>query len=158
ALYEALPPTRRRSWSAAAAAALLGHHGGHQAAMAGELALLFEAARDHGRAADYFLEAAENAGRVWAHQEAAVLARRGLEQLALLPDSPAWARQELRLQIILSAALQATQGHASPEADRACERARALCGQLSDDDGVPLFPVLFRLRHLFMIRAELQAA
>jgi predicted ATPase len=157
ALYAALPPSRRRSWSAAAAAALLGHHEGHEAAVAGELALLFEAARDHGRAADYFLEAAENAGRVWAHQEAAVLSRRGLEQLALLPDSPARARRELRLQIFLSAALQATQGYASPEADRACERARALCGQLSDD-GVPLLPVFFRLRHLYMIRAELQEA
>jgi predicted ATPase len=157
ALYASLRPARKAAWSAAAAQALLGHYGEKSTAVAAELALLFEAARDHGRAADYFLEAAENAGRVSAHQEAAVLARRGLEQLALLPDTPARARQELRLQMILSAALQATQGYASPEAGRACERARALCGQLSDD-GVPLFPVLFRLRLFYMIRAELQAA
>jgi hypothetical protein len=35
--------------------------------VAGELALLFEAARDFPRAADYFLHAAENAVRVSAH-------------------------------------------------------------------------------------------
>jgi predicted ATPase len=157
ALYASLRPARKAAWSAAAAQALLGHYGEKSAAVAAELALLFEAARDHGRAADYFLEAAENAGRVWAHQEAAVLARRGLEQLALLPDTPARARQELRLQMALGAALQATQGYASPEAGRACERARALCGQLAND-GVPLFPVLFRLWLFYMVRADLEAA
>jgi serine/threonine protein kinase/predicted ATPase len=157
ALYASLRPARKAAWSAAAAQALLGHYGEKSTAVAAELALLFEAARDHGRAAGCFLEAAENAGRVWAHQEAAVLGRRGLEQLALLPDSPARARQELRLQMILSAALQATQGYASPEAGQACERARALCGQLSED-GVPLFPVLFRLWLSYMVRADLQAA
>jgi serine/threonine protein kinase/predicted ATPase len=157
ALYASLRPARKAAWSAAAAQALLGHYGANSAVVATELALLFEAARDRARAASYFLEGAENAGRVWAHQEAAVLARRGLEQLALLPDTPACARQELRLQMILSAALQATQGYASPEAGRACERARALCGQLSDD-GVPLFPVLYRLWLFYLIRAELQAA
>jgi predicted ATPase len=157
ALYASLRPARKAAWSAAAAQALLGHYGEKSTAVAAELALLLEAARDHGRAADYFREAAQNACRVWAYQEAAVLARRGLEQLALLPDTPARARQELRLQMRLSAALQATQGYASPEAGRACERARALCGQLSDD-GVPLFPVLFRLWLFYLIRAELQAA
>jgi predicted ATPase len=57
----------------------------------------------------------------------------------------------------LGAALQVTQGYASPEAGRACERAHALSGQLADD-GVRLFPVLFRLRLFYMIRGEFQAA
>jgi predicted ATPase len=157
ALYAVLQPTRRTAWSAAAAQALLGHYGEQGAAVAGELALLFEAARDWSRAAEYFLLAAQNAAGVFATQEAAGLARRGLESLRKLPDTPARARRELHLQMTLGAALQATQGYASPEAGQACQRAHALCGQLADD-GVPLFPVLFRLRLFYMIRAELQAA
>jgi predicted ATPase len=157
ALYASLRPARKAAWSAAAAQALLGHYGENGTAVAGELALLFEAARDWPRAAEFFLLAAQNAARVFATQEVAELARRGLESLGKLPDAPAHARQELQLQMTLGAALQATQGYASPEAGRACERARALCGQLADD-GVRLFPVLFRLRLFYMIRGELQAA
>jgi predicted ATPase len=156
-LYAALQPTRRAAWSAAAAQGLLGHYGANGTPVAAELALLFEAARGWPRAAEYFLLAAQNAAGVFATQEAAGLARRGLESLCKLPDTPARARQELQLQMTLGAALQATEGYASPEAGRACQRAHALCGQLADD-GVPLFPVLFRLRLFYMIRAELQAA
>src|SRR5262249_4437778 len=75
ALYAELTPTRKAAWSAAAARTLLGHYGAQSAAVATELALLFEAARDPARAADYFLLAAENAVRVYANQEAIVLAR-----------------------------------------------------------------------------------
>ena len=46
--------------------------------MASELALLFEAARDSARAADYFVLAAQNAARVYANQEAVVLLGRAL--------------------------------------------------------------------------------
>src|SRR5207249_896985 len=53
ALYAALQPTRKAEWSAAAARALLGHYGEKRDGLAAELALLFEAARDHERAADF---------------------------------------------------------------------------------------------------------
>src|SRR5262249_49117771 len=56
ALYASLQPTRKAAWSAATAQALLAHHGEKSAAVAAELALLFEAARDPDRAAYYFLE------------------------------------------------------------------------------------------------------
>src|SRR5262249_38380876 len=80
-LYAALQPTRKAAWGAAAARALLGHYGEKSAALAAELALLFEAARDRDRAAEHYLVAAENAARVFAHHEAVALARRGLALL-----------------------------------------------------------------------------
>ena len=55
AFYGSLGPTRRSSLSAAVAQALLGFYGEQSPAVASELALLFEVARDFGRAADYFL-------------------------------------------------------------------------------------------------------
>src|SRR5204862_5215620 len=77
ALYAALQPTRKAAWSAATAHALLVHYGEKRAGLAAELAILFEAARDPELAADYYLAAAENAARIFAHQEAQALARRG---------------------------------------------------------------------------------
>src|SRR5262249_56956825 len=60
ALYAALQPTRKAAWSAAAARALLAHYGENSAGLAAELAALFEAARDPGRAADHYLPASGN--------------------------------------------------------------------------------------------------
>jgi predicted ATPase len=154
ALYAALQPTRRKAWSAAAAAALLGYHGGQGAAVAGELALLFEAARVPARAAHYFLQAAENAVRVGAHQEAIVLARRGLALLAKLPDTPARAHQELTLLISLGVSLVATKGFASPDVEQTYVRAHGLCQRAKD---IPtLFPVLYGLWNLYLVRCELR--
>src|SRR5262249_9474815 len=112
ALYASLLPTRKALWSAAAAQALLGDYGGKDPNMAGELALLFEAGRDFPRAVDYFLHAADNAVHVFAHKEAIVLARRGLELLQRLPATPERARQELALQMTLGLQLQVTKGFA----------------------------------------------
>src|SRR5262249_4207082 len=55
ALYATLQPTRRAAWSAVVARALLDHYGEQSAAIAGELALLLEAARDWERAVEFFL-------------------------------------------------------------------------------------------------------
>ena len=55
ALYAALQPTRRACYSAAVAQALLDHYGEQSAAIASELALLLETARDWGRAVEFFL-------------------------------------------------------------------------------------------------------
>jgi predicted ATPase len=156
ALYDSLQPTRKASWSAAAAQALLGHYGEEDRAAAGELALLFDAARDFSRAADYFLRAAENAVRVSAHREAIVLARRGLERLKSLPPTPAHAEKELPLQMVLGLQLQVTQGFAAPEAKHAYERARELCSQVGQP--TPLYPVLWGLFIHHKARSELSKA
>ena len=91
--------------------------------------MLFEAAREFARAADYYLVAAENAARIFAHQEAVALARRGLELLETLPDSPERARQELALQIALGPPLMATVGMTAPEVERTYSRAGSCAGR-----------------------------
>jgi hypothetical protein len=96
-----LKPTRKAAWSAATARALLGHYGEKSAGLAAELAILFEAARDPERAADYYRVAAENAARIFAHHEAVELARRGLALLETLPDTPERACCELPLHVPL---------------------------------------------------------
>jgi serine/threonine protein kinase/predicted ATPase len=153
ALHAALQPTRRAALSAAVAEALLRHHGGQNPAVAGDLALLFEAARDHGRAVEFSLLAARNAVRVGAHPEAVALARRGLEALRKLPDSPARARQEIPLLLALGVSLVATRGFAAPEVEETYQRARALCQ--GPDDLATLFPILYGLWNLYLVRGEL---
>ena len=125
------------------AEALLGFYGERSHEVAAELALLLEAARDFARAADYFLLAAQNAVRVFANQEAVVLAARGLELLGTLPDTPERARKELALQITLGPALMATKGWSAPEVERAYMRAHELCRQVGETPD--LFPALWGL-------------
>ena len=152
-LYAALQPTRKAAWSAAAARALLGHYGEKSSGLAAELAMLFEAGRDPERAADYYLMAAENAARIFAHHEAVALARRGLALLQTLPDTPDRARRELLMQMKLGVQLQLTEGYAAPEAERTYARARALCEQVPETP--LLFPVLWGLWMYYEVRAKL---
>jgi hypothetical protein len=118
ALYDALQPTRRASYSAAVARVLLDHYGERSAAIAGELALLLKTARDWERAVEFFLIAAQNAARVHAHREAVALARQGLELLPRLPETPDRAQTELRLQVAIGISMQFTVW-GSPEVARA---------------------------------------
>jgi hypothetical protein len=99
ALYALLAPARKASLSIAVAEALLGYHGEQSAAVASELALLFEAGRDFARAADSFVVAAQNAARVYANQEAVALLGRALASAEKL-------RGPARQSRILAAALQ----------------------------------------------------
>jgi predicted ATPase len=135
ALYDALQPTRRASYSAAVARTLLDHYGEQSAAIAGELALLLEAARDWERAVEFFLVAARNAARVHAHREAVALARQGLELLPRLPETHERARKELRLQVTFGTSMQFTVW-GSPEVARALRRARELCEQVAETSEV----------------------
>jgi tetratricopeptide (TPR) repeat protein len=99
ALYALLTPARKASLSIAVAEALLGYHGEQSAAVASELALLFEAGRDFARAADSFVVAGQNAARVYANQEAVALLGRALASAEKL-------RGEARQSRILAVAMQ----------------------------------------------------
>jgi TolB-like protein/predicted ATPase len=156
ALYASLRPTRRALLSAAMAEALLGFYGEKSVDVAAELALLLEAGRDYAQAADYFLVAARNAARVFANQEAVVLARRGIELLASLPDTPERARKELALQVTLGPALFATKDWTAPEVEKAYTRAHVLCRQLGESPD--LFPALWGLFLFHIARGEIQTA
>jgi predicted ATPase len=153
ALYASLQPARRVSWSATAAATLRACYGEKSSAVAGELALLYEVARDAEQAVAHFQIAARNAVRVSAHREAAALARRGLSLLEKLPESPQRVGQELALLQALGVSLVATQGFASPDVERTYLRARDLCERAGDQAG--LFPVLYGLWNVSLLRCDL---
>ena len=87
ALYSSVTATRRISWSAAVAHALLQHYGDRNTEIAADLALLFEAARDFGRAAEYFIAAGKNAAAVCANQEAIALSQRAIANAEKLRDA-----------------------------------------------------------------------
>jgi predicted ATPase len=62
--------------------------------------------------------------------EAAAQLQKGLDQLALLPDTPERRRQELEFLSVLGTALQAVKGYAAPETGQAYARAIELWEQL----------------------------
>src|SRR5262249_16840178 len=128
-------------------------YGEKSGTVAAELALLFEAARQPVLAAHYFLKAAENAVQAAANQEAAGLARRGLELLRTLPARPERARPGLNALLALRVLPVATKGFAAPEVEAAYVRARELCPP--EGDLAALFPVLYGLWNVYLVRCEL---
>src|SRR3989441_1230125 len=156
ALYASLTPTRQTSPSAAVAKGLLAFHDDDSSVVASELALLYEAARDAERSARHFLLAAENAVRLFAGQEAAALAQRGLALVGTLPATPERTRLELALQITLSVTLTATKGWGAAEVETAWLRARTLCEQVGETS--QLFRILAGLWRLNLVHARLRAA
>lgn len=79
ALDRSLRPTRRATVARRVAEALLKFHGDELASVVADLAVLFETAREFARAADFYLRSARSAAGALAFQEAAMLARRGLD-------------------------------------------------------------------------------
>jgi serine/threonine protein kinase/predicted ATPase len=156
ALYASLRPTRKALLSAAVAEALLGFYGTQSAAVASELAFLFEAARNWARASEHYLIAARNAAEVFANQEAGALAERGLKMLRLLPDSAERARQELTLQMVRGQSLMTAKGFAAPEVEQAFSRACELCLQLGER--ALLFQAQFSLAIVYVVKAEYDRA
>jgi tetratricopeptide (TPR) repeat protein len=155
ALYASLRPTRKASLSGAVAEALLRHYGTERTAtIAAELAMLFEAARDFERAAEFFLLAAQQSARVSANNEVVVLARRGLDALMTLPETRQRAEQELRLQTALGPALMATIGLGARQVEDVYKRAEALCQEVG---GTPqLFTAIFGLWQYWIARGAYQ--
>jgi predicted ATPase len=130
ALFAALAPSRRASLSALAADALLTEYGDASETIAMDLAQLFEAARDVTRTVQHLAIAAEAAVRLFANQEAATLARRGLELIATLPETDARFEREITLATTLGVALGAMQGMAAPDVGKAHARAYELWKRL----------------------------
>jgi DNA-binding winged helix-turn-helix (wHTH) protein/predicted ATPase len=124
--------------------------------IAAELAMHFDRGRDYKRAAKYFQQAADNAIRRFAYQEAVGLSRRGLELLGRLPDTDERADQELCLQLTLGVPLIATEGYAAPDVGSAYLKARALFRQLGETKDVS--EVLWGLWTFHTLRADLKIA
>ncbi|HVJ27683.1 MAG TPA: hypothetical protein VM493_09065, partial [Vicinamibacterales bacterium] len=154
ALYASLQPTRRAAISGKVARSLVQHHRDEHAVIAGRLGALFEAAREFGPSARYFLEGARHAVGLFAFREALSLADRGLAVLRGMPEGTERRQHELGLQMVRGLALRMMKGWASPEIEPVFARARELCHQL--DDAPELFPVLWAIALFHGIRGDLR--
>jgi predicted ATPase len=96
-----------------------------------------------------------SAGRS-AMAEAASQFHKGLDQLALLPDTPERQRQELEFWSALGAVLQAVKGFAAPETGQAYARARELWEQLGSPSEFLQLPYGQSVYH--MVRGEFDLA
>lgn len=137
-LYDTLTPARRAAQSAAVANALSSRYEEDESAIAGELGMLFEVARDFSHAADFFLQAAERATRLHANHEAVELCRRAIASAKKLKGKDRPARiyaasmQLAQLQMTLSLFAESEKNfqvaeQAAEAAGLADERIRAIC-------------------------------
>jgi predicted ATPase len=83
-----------------------------------------------GNSAAYWGKAGHRSAARSAMAEAAAQFKKGLDQLALLPDDRECQRQELELRSALGTVLLALKGYAAPETGQAYARARVLWSQL----------------------------
>ncbi len=153
ALDASLRATRRASLSRAIAHQLISRLGDQPCDCAADVALLLESARDHLGAAEYWNQAAQASARLYAHDETARLARRGLALLDGEPDSAHKAAVEVGLQMTYGLSVKTSQGYAVPEVGRAYARARELCRQIQDPARV--VPVLVGLSAHHIVSGEI---
>lgn len=90
-------------------------------------------ARQHERAASYWLDAGRREAGRSANIEAIGLLRRGIEALARVAETPERWRLELALQLALGPCLMANEGFASVHGEAAYLRAQTVAGRLGDD-------------------------
>ena len=136
-LLEAIGPTQRAGWSRSVAEALMGYDREDSPALAAEIGLLFEAARDSHRAATHLHAAARQALRLSAPTEATALCRRALTLLESAPPAPGREELRLRLLIDLGQGLMLTVGWGAPEVIDVYHRARDLGKETGDLAGLP---------------------
>ncbi len=156
AFAQSLRITRRVAFSRAIAEQLVARSSCDVCDCAADIALLFEAAREPLRAAEYFNKAARAAARLYAHDETARLAQRGLALLEHEPDTPARAAAELDLQMTYGLAIKTSQGYAVAAVGAAYARARQLCSKV--DDPRRVVPVLVGLSAHHVVSGELTTA
>ena len=155
-LYESVPLSRRVQLHRRIGERGEEIYGERVKEIAAELAMHFERGRDYKRATEYLRQAADNAIRRFAYREAVGLARRGIDLLTPLPDSPERIRQELSLHLTLGVPLIATEGYASDVVGKVYSRARELYGQIGDTPDIS--EVLWGLWTFHMLRAEVGTA
>ena len=116
----------------------------------------FERGSSYKRAAKYLQYAADNGIRRFAYQDAIALARRGLELIERLPDSPEHTEQKISLQLTLGVPLIATEGYAAPGVGNVYLKARELCQRLGEPPEIS--QVLWGVWTFHTLRAELGTA
>lgn len=131
-LYEQLGNARRAELHRRIGARMEAAYGDRAGEIAAQLAVHCEKGGDGLHAAHYLQQAAENAARRNAYQEALALLNKGLALLATLPDSSERDRRELALQLDLGNLLLPIQGRMAEEVRDAYSRATMLCEQVGD--------------------------
>jgi len=155
-LYERLPAARRVQLHRLIAERGEEVYGDHAVEIAAELAMHFERGRDYKRAANYLKQAANKAIRRFAYQEAVNLARRGIELIGKLPDSPDLVNEALCLHLTLGVPLIAIEGYASPNVGKVYLKARELYDQLGDTPDIS--EVLWGLWTFHTLSADFETA
>ncbi len=156
AFAQSLRITRRVAFSRAVAEQLVVRSSCTVCDCAADIALLFEAAREPLRAAEYFNKAAQAAARLYAHDDTARLAQHGLALLEQEPDTPERAAAELDLQMTYGLAIKTSQGYAVPAVGAAYARARQLCSTVEDPGRVA--PVFIGLSAHHVVSGEVATA
>ena len=124
--------------------------------VASELAHHYRRANDRQKALQYFRLAGQRAITRAAMIEAERHFVDALELLSELPENDERDRREIELQSALGPALIAVKGWAAFETERAYTRVRELCDRLGDSP--ELFPALFGIYAMYLVRGELQNA
>ena len=143
-LYATLTSARKVALARKVVHSLETLHGSQITDIAVEVAVLCQVGREFARAADYFLMASQYAARIFAYQEAVLLAERGLESLEPLPHDEDRKRKELALLLALSLPVVAVKGYSHPDVERIYGRAKTLCLELNLTS-----PLIRALRGLF---------
>jgi predicted ATPase len=104
------------------------------------------------RAVPYWQAAGERSLARSAHREAIGHLERARDQLAALPAGPERHRREIKLLVLLGAALTATRGYGVPEVEEAYTRARDLSREWGEVE--ELFRAQYGLWRLHMLRAD----
>lgn len=154
--YALIPQMRRSQMHHRIAIRGMEIFGERTSEIAAELAMHFEQSRDWPQALKFLTLAAENATRRSAHHEAADLAKRGLEVLKLIPETPDRTPDEIKLRMILGVALMVMKGFASSEVDEVFAPARVLFW--SQGPSPELFHMLRSLGLYYQYRGEVQSS
>lgn len=155
-LYQRIAPARRVRMHRQIGEQVELAYGERAGEIAAILAVHFEQGRDYPRAVQYHEQAARNALRRSAPQEAIAHLSTGLALLKNQPETPERVRQELSLYVTMGPALIAAKGNGAAEVETAYARARALCERMGDTP--QLFPVLFGLRSYYLVRGAISKA
>jgi DNA-binding SARP family transcriptional activator len=124
--YAELSPVKQRYWHLRIAKALEAIHTANLDPVSAQLASHYEQAGEPVRSLPFYQRAAEVAQRVYAHEEAIGLLRRGLRLLDEVPDQARRLEQKLSLLRLLSLALVATRGYGAPEVLDTLSQAQSL--------------------------------
>jgi predicted ATPase/DNA-binding winged helix-turn-helix (wHTH) protein len=154
--HERVPMRRRQRFHLAIGDRLEQAYGNRTGEIAVELALHFEQGQDYRRAVQYLQQAAVNALRRSANQEAIAHLTKGIALLRTWPNTSERIHQELDLQITLGPTMMALKGYAAPEVEQIYARAQELC-RLTDDSP-QLFRALWGSRRFYFMQGTLPTA